>query len=169
MSRTTLWLLVAAAVLLVDQVTKVAAATALDYGRPVALWPEYLYLTLAHNPGAAFSFLADAGGWQRWLFVALGLGVAVAIAVWLLRMPRHWVWQPLALALVLGGALGNVIDRLVYGYVVDFIQVYLPFLPWRLFNPWPAFNVADAGISVGAVMLVVDVIRGGDVNEEEKR
>ncbi len=168
MNRTLRWYAVSAVVLLADQITKVAAAEGLEFGRPVTVVADYLYFTLAHNPGAAFSILADAGGWQRWFFVTLGAVVAAAISFWILRMPREWVWQPLALALVLGGALGNVVDRLIYGYVIDFVQVYLPFLPWRLFNPWPAFNVADAAISVGAVMLVVDVFRGGEVPERRE-
>ena len=167
MNRTLAWFLVAAAVLLADQLTKLAVAGALEFGRPVTVAEGWLYLNLAHNPGAAFSFLADAGGWQRWFLVGLGLVVAAAISFWILRMPGEWVWQPLALALVLGGALGNVADRLFHGVVIDFVLVYLPFLPWRIFNPWPAFNVADAAISVGAVMLVVDVIRGDPARRED--
>ncbi len=152
------WLWLSALIVVLDQGSKQLASAYLELGQPVPVVP-YFYLTLLHNTGAAFSFLSSAGGWQRWFFAVLALVVSTVLVVWLARLPRDSRWLALALALVLGGALGNVVDRVVLGYVVDFIQVYLPFLPWRIFNPWPAFNVADSAISVGAVMLVIDTFR----------
>ena len=160
------WLALSGGVLVLDQATKVWVMAALTYGQVREVLEPWLFLTRLHNPGAAFSLLADAGGWQRWAFLAIGIGVSAAIALWLWRQPGgHW-WQPTALALILGGALGNLVDRALYGHVVDFVQVYLPFLPWRLFNPWPAFNVADAAISTGAVMLVAELLRPSAWREE---
>ena len=152
------WLWLSALLLVLDQGTKQLASAFLELRQPVLVVPNF-YLTLLHNTGAAFSFLSDAGGWQRWFFAALAFIVSLVIVVWLARLPRGSRWTAIALALVLGGALGNLVDRVVLGYVVDFIQIYLPFLPWRIFNPWPAFNVADSAIAVGAVMLVVDSFR----------
>ena len=110
-----------------------------------------------HNTGAAFSFLSQAGGWQRWFFILLAIIVSIIIMIWLLRLPAKQRWLACSLALVLGGAIGNVWDRIIFGYVIDFIDISISFLPWRLFNPWPAFNIADSAISVGAVMLIIDV------------
>lgn len=147
------WLGLALLVVGLDQATKWLATAALNLHQPVPVLPSF-NLTLMHNTGAAFSLLSQAGGWQRWFFVALGVGVSVAI-LWWLKSPgsRDRAWLCTALALVLGGALGNVIDRVAYGYVVDFIQVYYD----RFY--WPAFNVADSAITVGAVMLVIDSLR----------
>ena len=143
------WLWVSAVVIALDQVTKALAAAKLVYGEPVHLLPG-LNLTLAFNTGAAFSFLSSADGWQRWLFVGIALVVSAAIVGWLWRVPKGAVWMPLALTLILGGALGNVWDRLQHGYVIDFIDVY-----FRAYH-WPAFNVADSAITVGAVMLLIE-------------
>ncbi|MSR14408.1 MAG: lipoprotein signal peptidase [Gammaproteobacteria bacterium] len=133
-----------------DQVTKWLAVGTFDYGVPMPLCPG-LNLTLLHNTGAAFSFLASAGGWQRWFFVALATA-ASGYLVYLLRLPTpSSASYRLGLAFVLGGALGNLIDRLWLGYVVDFIQVY--YRQWY----WPAFNVADSAITVGAVLLLLSV------------
>lgn len=147
------WLALSALVLLLDQLTKWLASAKLVMHQPLPVLPSF-NLTLMHNTGAAFSFLADAGGWQRWFFVLLALGVSVGI-VWWLRSPGSGdqPWLCAALALVLGGALGNLVDRVAHGHVVDFIQLYYGRFAW------PAFNVADAAISVGAFMLVVDALR----------
>ena len=154
------WLALAALIALFDQGTKHLAGAMLDEHVPVPVMP-FVYFTLTHNPGAAFSFLSDAGGWQRWVFSALSIAVSFFIVAWLRGIPRGEVWLPAALALVLGGAIGNLWDRLWLGAVVDFVQVYLPFLPWRIFNPWPTFNLADSAISIGAVMLFVSLFRDG--------
>ena len=109
-------------------------------------------MTLAHNYGAAFSFLSDAGGWQRWLFTGLASVVTVVLVIWLLRLTAKERMLAAALSLVIGGAVGNLIDRIINGYVVDFIDVY--YRDWH----WPAFNVADSAISCGIVLLLIDGI-----------
>lgn len=136
-------------IIVLDQATKWLAANALEYGVPLAVCPSF-NLNLLHNTGAAFSFLAAAGGWQRWFFAALAI-TASAYIVHLLRLPTVGVAYRSGLVMVLGGALGNLIDRIHLGYVVDFIQVY--YREWS----WPAFNVADSAISVGAVLLLYSV------------
>lgn len=143
----------ALAVLALDQATKLWAASALDYAAPVPLLP-FLNLTLVHNTGAAFSFLADAGGWQRGFFIVLSGVVSAVLAVWLWRLPRESRWLGVALALVLGGAVGNLVDRVAYGYVIDFVDLHAG--GWH----WPAFNVADSAISVGAVLLIAESLFG---------
>ena len=143
------WLLLSAAVIALDQLTKALVVAHFAPGRTRVLIPHLLDLTLAFNRGAAFSFLASADGWQRWLFTALAVGISAALAVALARTPRGAWRSALPFALIIGGALGNLIDRLRLGRVVDFILVH-----WR--NDWyyPAFNVADSAITVGAVLLV---------------
>jgi len=140
-------------VLLVDQCTKLLADAMLVLHQQVAVIP-YLALFKAYNPGAAFSFLSDASGWQRWFFVVLAMIVITVLLVWLRRLSATETATSLALALILGGAAGNLIDRLVYGYVIDFIDVYVG--SWH----WPAFNIADMAISVGAFLLLLDAFRG---------
>jgi len=150
------WLALAIGIVVADQSSKWLAEQLLTVHEPVALLPS-LNLFLTYNTGAAFSFLRDAGGWQRWFFAALSLGVSVFIVLWLRRLPREERWLACSLALVLGGAVGNLLDRVFRagGGVVDFIDVY--YGTWH----WPAFNVADSAISVGAVMLVLGMLRGG--------
>ncbi|MDX2456686.1 MAG: signal peptidase II [Gammaproteobacteria bacterium] len=148
------WLWVSVVVLLVDQCTKLLADAMLTLYQPVELIP-YFALRKAYNSGAAFSFLADESGWQRWFFIALAVIVIGVLVVWLRRLSAEEVRTRLALVLILGGAAGNVVDRLVYGYVIDFIDVY--YKSWH----WPAFNIADAAISVGAFLLLLDAFQGG--------
>ncbi len=143
------WLWLSFAVIVLDQLTKYVATDLLIYAEPVAVMP-FFNLTLLHNTGAAFSFLSDAGGWQRWFFTLLAIGVSAGIIVWISRLESKQKWLAIALALIVGGALGNLWDRLYFGYVVDFIQIY--YEQWY----WPAFNIADSAISVGAVMLLID-------------
>ena len=145
------WLWITVVVVALDQITKLAVVGAFTLHEQMPLVP-YFSLTLAHNPGAAFSFLSDASGWQRWFFTAIALGVSVAIVVWLKRLPSGDRWMAIALALILGGALGNVWDRMTLGYVIDFMDFYVD--QWH----WPAFNVADSAITIGAVMLGIDAI-----------
>jgi signal peptidase II len=110
--------------------------------------------TLVYNPGAAFSFLSQAGGWQRWFFTVIGI-VAAIVIIWLLQKNTHDRPFCMALSLILGGAMGNVLDRLLYGAVVDFIDVHYD--GWH----WPAFNIADSAISIGATLIVINEIRRG--------
>jgi len=149
------WLWLAVVVVIVDQGSKELAQYLLVLHEPVAVLPSF-NLFLTYNTGAAFSFLRDAGGWQRWLFVAVSFGVGGFIVLWLRRIPPNQKWLACSLALVLGGAGGNLIDRLLRpdGGVVDFFDVY--YGTWH----WPAFNLADYAISVGAVMLLWSALRG---------
>lgn len=148
-----------ALLLIADQVSKTLCTLYLELGLPVTVFPGF-DLLLAHNAGAAFSFLHEAGGWQRWLLTGVSAVVSSVVIVWLWRLPRHQILLSLALTLVLAGALGNLCDRLLFGYVIDFISVY--YGPWR----FATFNVADSAISVGAVLLVLDVVRNGHGNAE---
>lgn len=148
-SRYLMWLAVVLAIVALDLWTKSLASTHLVLYRPQAVTP-WLNLTLAHNDGAAFSFLAGASGWQRWFLSAVAMGISAVLLVWLARQPTPARLLPSALVLVLGGAIGNLIDRLRYGYVVDFIDLHVA--GWH----WPAFNVADAAIVLGVILLLVD-------------
>jgi len=145
------WLAVTALVILFDWQTKAMATEALELYRPVEVF-SWLNMTLAHNYGAAFSFLSDAGGWQRWFFIVLSSGVSLVLLVWLIRLPRQEWLTALGLALILGGAIGNLVDRVQLGYVVDFIDVF--YKDWH----YPAFNVADSAITCGVVLLLLDMI-----------
>lgn len=147
-----LWMAISLLVIVLDQVTKWAIVKWVPLYDKIAV-NSFLNITHQVNTGAAFSFLADASGWQRWFFIALALGVSAVIVVWLWRLRRvGLVVLPTGLALVLGGALGNVIDRILLGHVVDFVQVLI--MGW----PFPSFNVADSAITVGAVLLIIDAL-----------
>lgn len=135
-----------------DQVTKSMATEHLTYGVPVFV-TSFFDWTLLHNPGAAFSFLSDQGGWQRWFFTAIAAIVSIMLVVWIAKLGASNKWESVALALVLSGALGNLIDRVQFGYVVDFISLHYQE------HYWPAFNVADSAICVGVAMLVLDMLR----------
>lgn len=150
------WLLVSLLVIGLDQLTKFWALHALPPpGMPHPVIPGVLNWMLAFNTGAAFNFLAQSGGWQRWFFVALALIISGALVAWLARTPRRDWRTALPLAFVVGGALGNLIDRLHAARVTDFIHVY--YRQWD----FPVFNVADCGITVGAVLLILFGLRGG--------
>ena len=149
------WWWLSALVVVLDQVTKYLAETLLVMHQPVSVLPSF-NLMLTYNTGAAFSFLAGAGGWQRWLFLGLGSLVSIGLIVWLRRLEPEEKWLAAALALILGGAVGNLIDRAWLGQVIDFIQLYYD--RWY----WPAFNVADSAITVGAVLLIVESLQSRD-------
>jgi len=146
------WIWLAIVVVILDQLTKYIASTSLEMHQPIAVMPMFNW-TLMHNTGAAFSFLANEGGWQRWFFAVIAIVVSVVIVLWIKRLEQHEKWQAIALALILGGAIGNVIDRIYLGYVVDFIQVY--YQQWY----WPAFNIADSAISIGVAMIIIESVR----------
>ena len=143
------WLWLSVLIIAVDQWAKALATEHLVLNMALPQFPGF-NLTLVHNTGAAFSFLQDAGGWQRWFFVGVAVVITGVILAWLYRLPAHRRWLACALALVLGGALGNCWDRLTLGYVIDFIDIYYGH------RHWPAFNVADSAITVGAIMVVID-------------
>jgi signal peptidase II len=140
-------------VIVLDQATKFLAERLLVMHQPVPVLPSFNWM-LTYNPGAAFSFLAGAGGWQRWFFLGLGAAVSLGLIVWLARLRPEERRLALALALILGGAIGNLIDRIWLGQVIDFIQLYYD--RWY----WPAFNIADSAISIGATLLVLDSLLG---------
>lgn len=143
------WLWLALIIIVLDQVSKWYFSSTMQLGDSINLLPGFNW-TLAHNYGAAFSFLHDAGGWQRWFFAGIALVVSGGILFWLKSVPANARFLACALVLVLGGALGNLYDRMMLGYVVDFVHVY--YGTWH----FPAFNIADAGITVGAIMLIID-------------
>ncbi|CAM2939408.1 signal peptidase II [Pseudomonas gessardii] len=154
------WLVLSLLVLVIDQVSKAHFEGTLEMFQQIVVIPDYFSWTLAYNTGAAFSFLADSGGWQRWLFALIAVVVSAVLVVWLKRLGRNDTWLAIALALVLGGALGNLYDRIALGHVIDFILVH-----WQ--NRWyfPAFNFADSAICVGAIMLALDMFKGNKPGE----
>lgn len=148
------WLWISLAILILDQLSKHAISNAFYLGESRYVLP-FFNLVLAHNAGAAFSFLAGASGWQREFFITVAVVISAAL-IWMLKSNHRNRLLSTALALVIGGALGNLVDRVRFGYVVDFIQWYIPHsdLP-----PWPAFNIADSAICVGAALLILDSFR----------
>ena len=158
---TLVWFAIAAAVLLLDQWSKLWIVERYAYG-DTEFFSSFFNLVRVHNYGAAFSFLSDAGGWQRWGFSLLAAVISAMIIVWIARLPVQRKLEGLALALILGGALGNLYDRLTLGYVVDFLDFH-----WSG-KHFPAFNVADAGISVGAAILIFDtLVNSPDADSKE--
>lgn len=143
------WLWLSIAVIVIDQLTKLWIDSSMTLHERLPLIENFFDLTLAYNPGAAFSFLADAGGWQRWFFTITSSVVTIILIVWLMRLPTHEKITAIALALIIGGAVGNLIDRIAYGHVIDFLLVY--YQQWS----WPAFNVADSAIFVGVVLMLL--------------
>ncbi len=142
------WLWLSGLIIVLDQITKWLAERFLEPFVPVPVMPSF-NLTLVYNKGAAFSFLSQAGGWQRWFFSGLAIAVSVFIVLWLRRLHARDTWTAAGLSLVLGGAVGNLIDRLIHGHVIDFIDVF-----YSTYH-WPTFNVADSAITVGAALLIV--------------
>lgn len=146
-----IWLWLVVVVVALDLWSKFVTNTSLDYGVPVEILPVF-DLRLSYNTGAAFSFLADAGGLQRWFFVVVAVGVSASLLVWMKRTPRWQWWVGIAQALVLGGALGNLYDRVVQGYVIDFISLHYGEYYFAV------FNLADVAISMGATLLIIDML-----------
>jgi len=142
------WTIISVVVIILDQITKAIATAKLVMFDPVAVMPMFNF-TLMHNEGAAFSFLSDAGGWQRWFFTVLATIVSIAIVIWIKKLTPQEKGMAISLSLILGGAIGNLIDRVRFGYVVDFIDVY--YNDWH----WPAFNIADSAIFVGAAIMII--------------
>ncbi len=143
------WLGLSIVAIILDQWTKWIAQTHLHYADPVPVLP-FLNWTLLYNYGAAFSFLSDAGGWQRYFFTSLAGVVSVIFVLWIMRMPKQLIILPLAISLILGGAIGNLIDRISLGYVVDFIHFYYNN------SHFPAFNLADSAITLGTILMLID-------------
>ena len=147
------WYLLSLVVIILDQWTKWLAETNLTFLEPVPVIEPFLNWTLAYNYGAAFSFLADAGGWQKWFFSGLALLMSLFLIGYLAKAPRQAKLLSLGLALVLGGAVGNLIDRLLHGHVIDFIHVHYADV-WH----YPIFNIADIGISIGVLLIIIDML-----------
>ncbi len=167
------WLWLTALVVVLDQASKQAAVHFLTLHDPHAFLPLF-NLTLTFNKGAAFSFLSSAGGWQRWFFTTLAVGVSIFIFFWLKKLPGKERLLAVSLALILGGAIGNVIDRSIYGYVIDFIDWFYPSnsdcLPFffslnQVSCHWPTFNLADSAIFLGALFMIAQAI----FSKEEKK
>lgn len=168
------WIKISLLALILDQITKQYAEYSLLLHRAESIFPG-LNMTLMYNEGAAFSFLSNAGGWQRWFFTALSTIVSIALVVWLRQLEDRQRLLKLGLALILGGAVGNLIDRVLFGHVIDFIQVYyianscLPGFSFYELSTggrcfWPAFNIADAAIFAGAALLIADMF----INKEQE-
>jgi signal peptidase II len=155
------WLWISLLVLVLDQASKLLADAMLALHQPVLLIPS-LAITKVYNAGAAFSFLGDAGGWQRWFFIGLAVLISIVLLVWLRRLKAGERMTALALALILGGAIGNLVDRVLYGYVIDFIDVYYD--SWH----WPTFNVADSAITAGAALLLLEALSDGRRGTKDK-
>ena len=147
------WLWLSLVLFAGDQASKLWVVANFDLYESKALLPS-LNFTYVHNTGAAFSFLSSAGGWQRWFFVGIALVASITLTIWLSRLKSSERWMAVTLSLILGGAIGNLFDRISYGYVIDFIDVY--YQAWH----WPVFNIADCAISIGVVMMLLDTFRG---------
>jgi signal peptidase II len=143
------WLGLSILIIILDQWSKLSVTATLQLYESIQMMP-YFNLTYVRNEGAAFSFLSNAGGWQRWLFTGLASVISIMITVWIVRLKPQELLLAVALSLVLGGAVGNLIDRVAYGYVIDFLDVY--YQGWH----WPAFNVADSAICVGVFLMLLE-------------
>ncbi|EKO3948396.1 signal peptidase II [Vibrio fluvialis] len=149
------WLWLALLVFVADIAIKLVVMNSMGYGweNRIEILP-FFNLLYVHNYGAAFSFLSDQAGWQRWLFTGIAFAVVGLLAFWMRRLPSSDKWNNMAYALIIGGAVGNVFDRVVHGFVVDYLDFY-----WGSYH-WPAFNLADSAICIGAAMIILDGFRG---------
>ncbi len=151
------WLWLSALAIGLDQASKLAVDKSFSLYESMAVMP-FFNLTYVHNTGAAFSFLSEAGGWQRWFFAALAIVMSTIMTIWLTRLKENETLLAVSLSLILGGAMGNLIDRLAYGYVIDFLDVY-----YGTYH-WPAFNIADSAITIGVTLMLVESFK----SQEEK-
>lgn len=149
------WLWLSLLVIVLDLGFKAWASMALEYARPVEVTP-FFNLTLLYNTGAAFSFLAEYGGWQRWFFAVVAVGAVTGLTIWLARLDRRERLNQVSIALIVGGAIGNLFDRLVHGHVIDYLSFH-----WQQQWYYPAFNLADAAITLGAIGIIVESFRAG--------
>ena len=156
------WLLLAFVIFLADIAIKFVVMENMGYGwsNRIEILP-FFNLLYVHNYGAAFSFLSDQGGWQRWFFTAIAFAVTAMLTYWMSKLPAKEKWNNIAYAMIIGGAVGNVFDRVVHGFVVDYLDFY-----WGTYH-WPAFNLADMGICIGAAMIILDGFRK-DKEPEQK-
>ncbi len=154
------WLWIAVIAFIADLITKSMVVADMELYQSIQIMP-FFNLTYVHNYGAAFSFLSDAGGWQRWFFTLIAVFVSGLILWWLKQTKKEQVLLPIAFSLILGGAIGNLFDRLTYGYVIDFLDFY--YQGWH----WPAFNIADSAIFLGAAVLIIDAFKNPDPIKED--
>jgi|TARA_B110001469_G_C9551227_1_gene273514 signal peptidase II len=156
------WLWLSSLLIVLDQASKWFMVSWLSLYETVAVIP-FFNLTMAHNTGAAFSFLAQAGGWQRWFFVGLTVIISTGLIIWLKKLSAAAKLEAISISMILGGAIGNVIDRLCHGYVIDFLDVY-----YGSYH-WPTFNIADSAIVVGAALLIIDSFMATPAQTQEKK
>lgn len=152
------WLWLTGLAVVLDQASKLAIDASMQLYQSIELIP-YFNLTYVRNTGAAFSFLSEAGGWQRWFFAILAFIISIVLVVWLAKLKKHEILMAASLSLILGGAIGNLIDRVLYGYVIDFLDVY--YQSWH----WPAFNVADSAITLGVILMLLESVGVGKTEE----
>jgi signal peptidase II len=152
------WLWLTGLAVALDQASKLAVDASMQLYQSIELIP-FFNLTYVRNTGAAFSFLSEAGGWQRWFFAILASIISIVLAIWLAKLKKHEILMAASLSLILGGAIGNLIDRVLYGYVIDFLDVY--YQSWH----WPAFNVADSAITVGVILMLLESVGVGKTEE----
>lgn len=143
------WLWLSGVMVVLDQISKVWVDSSLGLHQSIPVVPGFS-ITYAHNYGAAFSFLSEAGGWQRWFFAVLAIAVSVGIVIYLKKLKPEEKLLAVSLSLILGGAIGNIIDRVIYGYVIDFLDVY-----YQVYH-WPIFNIADSAITVGVALMLIE-------------
>lgn len=146
------WVCIAIFIFALDRISKILVMHSLPFLRPLNIFPGF-NLLFTYNKGAAFSFLNYASGWQEWLFGAIAVIVSIVVITWLIRHKQAHIWTKIAAALILGGTLGNLFDRVFYHYVIDFLDFY--FLQWH----FPVFNIADSAVCIGAIMLMIEIIR----------
>lgn len=152
------WLWLSGLALILDQISKIWIDTSMSLYHSIPIFPGFS-ITYAHNYGAAFSFLSDAGGWQRWFFAALAAAISVGLVIYIKRLKPNETLLAVALSLILGGALGNLIDRIIYGYVIDFLDIY-----YQAYH-WPVFNIADSAITVGVAFMLYESFVSKDKHE----
>ena len=160
-NKTHIFYIIAVVVIIIDQITKIWVDHALNYREVISVTP-FFNITLAYNPGAAFSFLANESGWQRWFFAVLAIAVSLALIYWIKKLKEEEWNLGYSYGLILGGAVGNVIDRIAYGHVIDFLDVY-----YKNYH-WPAFNVADSAICVGAILMIWLSFFGSAAQQEKR-
>ncbi len=145
------WLLLSIVIIIIDRIVKMFMQQHLTMGVPLPITP-FFNLTLVHNPGAAFSFLSNASGWQRWFFTTIAIIISILLIIWLYRLPPKQCMIAIAISLIVGGAIGNIWGRISYGYVIDFLDFHLN--NWH----WPVFTIADSAVCVGVVLLIIDML-----------
>ncbi len=152
------WLWLSGLVLILDQLSKIWIDISMHLYQSTSVFPGFS-ITYAHNYGAAFSFLSDAGGWQRWFFAALAAGISIGLVIYLKSLKQDETLLAVSLSLILGGAIGNLIDRVIYGYVIDFLDVY-----YQAYH-WPVFNIADSAITIGVAFMLYESLVVKDKHE----